>query len=59
MDVYLLIIIFIVSPVYVLSWSADSYWNNRYSSDGISYTSGKSLQTNRNTFLNIYNGTTN
>ena len=60
MDVYLLIIIFIVSPVNVYSyWSADSYWNDRYGSNGISYTTGKSLETNRNTFLSIKNGTTN
>jgi len=60
MDLYLLIIIFIVSPINVLSWwYADSYWNDRYSSNGISYTTGKSLERNRKQILSIYNGRTN
>ena len=58
MDVYMLIIC-IIYPVYVLSWSADSYWNDRYSSNGISYTTGKSLERNRKQILSIYNGRTN
>lgn len=38
---YRLLLGLLICPLLVKSWNAHSYWNNKYSSQGISYSSGK------------------